>query len=203
MKTKLKKCSRCLKDKVIFKNKTIEGEKKQFCQTCAGIVERDLKKEKRKVAREKKRETVTEKKLDTVFSKLVRTIYPPVCHSSRVPITIEGSHCAHLISRKNRCTRWDLRNCYSTTPQENMFNQLHVIQLAKRLQEYYGIDIDTWEDASKQSVCKLTSTDRKEMFDIFTKALEDTWIIRNSGVNVEKRLDKLRLEVIQLTKKIM
>lgn len=203
IKTKTKQCSRCKKERVIFVNKTIDGERKQFCQQCAGIVKKELDKEKRKVKREKKREIITEKKLDTAFSKLVRTIYPPMCHSSRVPITIEGSHCAHLVSRKNRCTRWDLRNCYPTTPQENMFNQLHVIQLAKRLQEYYGIDIDVWEDASKQSICKLTSLDRKEMFDVFTKALEDAWMIRNSGFNVEKRLEELRLEVIQLTKKIM
>lgn len=203
IKKKPRTCSRCNKEKLIFSNKTINGEKMSLCQVCSGIVKKELDKEKRKVKREKKRESITEKKLDTIFSKLVRTIYPPICHSSRVSIPIEGSHCAHLVSRKNRCTRWDLRNCYPTTPQENMFNQLHVIQLSKRLEEYYGINIDTWESASKQSVCKLTPTDRKEMFDIFTKALEDTWMIRNSGFNVENRLEELRLEVIQLTKKIM
>lgn len=203
MKIKTKKCSRCKKERVIFANKTVNGERLSLCQSCAGIVKKELDKEKRKVKREKKKETITEKKLDTIFSKLVRTIYPPICHSSKVPITIEGSHCAHLVSRKNRCTRWDLRNCFPTTPQENMFNQLHVIQLAKRLEEYYGIDIDTWESVSKRSTCKLTSLERKEMFDIFTKALEDTWMIRNSGFNVEKRLEELRLEIIQLTKKIL
>lgn len=202
MQTKSKQCSRCSKLKPIFKNKTIEGDRKQFCQSCWGIVNREQVKEKRKKIREKKRESITEKKLDTIFSKLVRTIYSPICHSSKVPITIEGSHCAHLISRKNRCTRWDLRNCYPTTPQENMFNQLHVIQLAKRLEEYYGIDIDTWERESRKNVCKLSLFERKEMFNIFTKALEETWVIRNSGFNVEKRLEKLRLEVIASTKKI-
>lgn len=203
MQTKAKQCSRCSKLKPIWKNKTIEGERKQFCQSCWNIVNKEQAKEKRKKVREKKKEIITEKKLDTVFSKLVRTIYPPFCHSSRVPVTIETSHAAHTISRKNRCTRWDLRNVFPTTPQQNMFEQTHVIYLARKLKEYYKIDIEDYEAASKQSICKLTSLDRKEMFDVFTKALEDTWIIRNSGFNVEKRLEELRLEVIQLTKKIL
>lgn len=202
MENKLKVCSRCKKSKVIWKNKTIDGEKKQFCQTCWNITDKELAKEKRKVKREKKRETITEKKLDSVFSKLVREIYPPYCHSSKVPIQVEGSHCAHLISRNNRCVRWDLRNCYPTTPQENMFNQLHVIQLAKRLKEYYEIDIDDWENHAKQFVCKLSSTERKEMYDIFKDGLERTLSLKRSNADKHYFL-LLREEIISKTKKIM
>ena len=200
---KQKTCSRCQKLKPIFKNKTIEGERLKLCQTCAGIIERDEKKKKAKIRKEKKKETITEKKLDAMFSKLVRTIYPWYCHSSRVPITIETSHCAHLISRNYRCTRWDLRNCYPTTPQENLHNQLHVIQLAKRLNEYYDIEIEVYERECKQHVCKLSNQDRKELYDIFSKGLEDTWVIRNGGYNVEERLQELRVQIIIKTKKIM
>lgn len=199
IKVKLKRCTRCSKDKPVFSN----IKNKPYCEVCSRIVKKESEKEKRKVKREKKKETITEKKLDTIFSKLVRTIYPSFCHSSRVPVTFETSHCAHLVSRKNRCVRFDLRNCYPTTPQENMFNQLHVIQLAKRLEEYYGIDIETWESATKQSICKLSLLDRKEMFDIFTKGLEQTWMIRNSGFNVEERLEEIRVEIVSKTKKIL
>ena len=199
IKPKLKICTRCSKEKPVWSN--IKG--KPYCESCSKKEKADIAKEKRKIKREKKREVITEKKLDTVFSKLVRTIYPWFCHSSKVPIEVEGSHCAHLVSRKNRCVRFDLRNCYPTTPQENMFNQLHVIQLAKRLKEYYGIDIEDWEQATKQSTCKLSSIDRKEMFEIFSIGLEDAWMIRNGGYKTEERLQELRLEIISKTKKVM
>ena len=202
MQVKVKDCSRCKKSRVIFKNQKVGEEKFQYCEQCWNILNREKVKEKRKIKREKKRETITEKKLDAIFSKLVREIYPSYCHSSKVPIQVEGSHCAHLISRNNRCVRWDLRNCYPTTPQENMFNQLHVIQLAKRLKEYYGIDIDDWESTAKQEVCKLTLTERKEMYDIFRDGLERTLSLKRSGADKHYFL-LLREEIIIKTKKVL
>ena len=61
MQTKPKQCSRCSKLKPIFKNKTIEGVKSSYCQTCWNIVNKEQAKEKRKKIREKKREIITEK----------------------------------------------------------------------------------------------------------------------------------------------
>ena len=157
------------------------------------------KKEKKRI---KKQETITEKKLDIIFSRLVRSIYPPFCHSSKVPLEFSKSNAAHLVTRAIRSTRWDLRNVYPTTYAENMYNQLHVIQLAKRLQTYYGIDIEQWEKVARATTCKLSSSDRKAMYDVFTNAFERVQQIRRQ-VNYEDSLAKLRLEVISKTKIIM
>ena len=204
----LKKCQKCMKEfPFLYKTVTDGGVRKKVCQKCASYIERDKlreKKEKSKQRRKVQRERITEKKLDTIFSRLVRNIYPPYCHSSKVPITVETSHCAHLVGRNNRCVRWDLRNCYSTTPQENMHNQLHVIQLAKRLYEYYEIDIDTWESASKQTTCKLTEGERREMYEIFKEGLDRVFQIGIMPDEVkERKLKELRMEIISKTKKIL
>lgn len=140
MKTKLKKCSRCLKDKVIFKNKTIDGEKKQFCQTCAGIVERDLKKEKRKVKREKKRETVTPAKLQPLVNKLSKEIYPLICHSCYCKLQ-QGSpnaHGCHFISATKAITRFDPRNILPGCNMCNFYDQSHTYELGKNINKYWG-----------------------------------------------------------------
>lgn len=199
MEQKLKECFSCKKLKPIWKN--ISG--KPHCKICAEKLQKQKVKEKKAKIRQKKKETITEKKLDQIFSLLVRNVYPPFCHSSRVPIEVVGSHCAHLISRQNRCTRFDLRNCYPTTPQENMFNQLHVIQLAKRLKEYYDIEIEDWEQSAKQTLCKLNKEDKLEMFNIFKEGLEKALSIKKSSVDQESELKTLREDIIQITKRIM
>ena len=196
-----KKCDQCKKNPV-WKLKTVQGERLKLCQQCLAKVERKQvqeKKEKAKLKRKIKRERITEKKLDMVFSRLVRSIYPKFCHSSGVPITVETSQCAHLVSRRYRCVRWDLRNCYPTTPVENMHNQLHVIYLAQRLKSYYGIEIETWDSLTKSSSCKITDQDRRTLYDIFVTALDKTYTILTEEEPYEK-LEKLRLEVIEATK---
>lgn len=204
----LKRCEECSREVSSFwKTLTVKGVRKKVCKSCTAHLEKNKikeKKEKTKAKRKAYRERITEKKLDTIFSRLVRNIYPSYCHSSKVPITVETSHCAHLVGRNNRCVRWDLRNCYPTTPQENLHNQLHVIQLAKRLFEYYEIDIDTWESASKQTTCKLTEGERKEMYDIFKEGLDRFFQIDIMPDQVkEKKLKELRMEIISKTKKIL
>lgn len=204
----LKKCDNCSKEfPQLFKTLTVDGVRKKVCQRCAVRLEATKKKqkvEKDKAKRKEKRERITEKKLDTIFSKLVRNIYPQICHSSKVRITPETSQCAHLIGRNNRCTRFDLRNCYPTTPQENMHNQLHVFELAKRLKYYYDIDIDTWIAQSKQNTCKLSETERREMYNIFKSGLEQVLEIRRkNSTNLENELESLRFLIIEQTKKMM
>ena len=167
-----------------------------FCGNC--IKNKQKIKEKKDKQKIRKQNTCTEKKLDTVFSKLVRTIYPMVCHSSGVEISFNNAHAAHFISRVNRCVRFDLRNVYPTLPSENMYNQLHVLGLAKSLKNYYEIDAEDWIAAAKQSTCKLTNLERKYMLNIFVEGLKQL-----ETLNSEQALNDLRLQIIELTKKIM
>jgi len=202
---KLKICSRCSKERPIWKNKTVDGEKLQYCQPCWRIVDRETQKEKKRTQRKKKQDRITEKKLDSIFSLLVRNIYPPFCHSSGVSITVETCQCAHLIGRSNRCVRFDMRNCYPTTPQENMYVQTHVIYLAKRLKEYYNIDFEDFDSAAKQNTCKLSFLDRKRLYDIFKRGLEKISDIKKIQdlTKQKKALQNLRLEIIEQTKFVL
>lgn len=204
---KLKYCTSCEKGfSKLYKTRYKQNVRESFCQPCWVKQERLEKKEKEtqvKLKKKLKREKVTERKLDTVFSQLVRNIYPPFCHSSKVPITVATSQCAHLVSRRYRCVRWDLRNCYPTTPAENLYNQLHVIKLAKRLESYYGVSIEDWEQVINSSYCKITELDRRFMYDVFKEALDRVYKIKLIGTDVDVHLENLRLEVIEKTKRIL
>ena len=191
-----------------WKTLTINGVRTKCCQNCVQKEEKKrlrLKKEEKKIKLRQKRERITEKKLDSIFSKLVRSIYPPYCHSSKVHITFDSSHAAHLIGRNNRCVRWDLRNVYPTTPSENLYNQLHVIQLSKRLKEYYNIDIEDWENASKRNTCKVTDSQKEFMYTVFKEGLEELGRLQVSFFveDLDQKISQLRLEIINKTKLIL
>jgi hypothetical protein len=194
-------CSRCKKEKPLKKVKrgllTIN-----ICETCLPLLKKKEAVEKRKVARKKRAEIITEKKLDAIFSRWIRTCYPSICHSTLQKGSFSDFHCSHFIGRNNRCVRFDTRNCYPCFAAENMYNQLHVIELAKRLKEYYDIEYSDFANAAKQSTCKLSGHDRREMYDIFKAALETAEAINKGEITI-MTLEELRNEVIRKTKRIL
>lgn len=141
MEIKLKKCSRCLKDRIIFKNKTINGEKKQFCKTCAGIVEKDLKKAKSKAKREKKRERLTLAQVQTLCNRMIKEIYPLHCHSCYKPLekgTIDCQACHFVSSKNHKIVTFDPRNIIPGCAKCNGFDETHVYELGKNINKYWG-----------------------------------------------------------------
>lgn len=203
MKNKPKICSHCKKEfPALYKSCVVKGERLKLCQTCTLKLERNVKKdkkEKEKVKRQIKRALITEKKLDLIFSKLVKLAYPPICHSTGVSLKDKVVHAAHLISRNNRCLRWDIRNVMPTLAEENMYNQNHVIFLARKFEEYYNISFDTLYLASKQSTCKITADDRHRLYKVFSHYVD---IIPNLDFT-NLTLDKIREEIIKMTKFIL
>lgn len=204
--SKLKSCGICSKEfPVLWKRITVDSKQLSVCKGCADKHLRKKAKEKAvrtKQKRKEKREKITEKKLDTIFSRLVRTIYPPICHSSGVPITFSTSHAAHLISRRNRCVRWDLRNVYPTTPAENLYNQIHIFGLAKKLQEYYGIDVHEF-NAAAQCSCKISYPEKQQMYQVFKDGLEEYDRIQLMQSGKEQAIIDLRNFIVNVTKRIM
>jgi hypothetical protein len=158
-------------------------------------------KEKAKVKAEKKRAVITEKKLDTIFSKLVRTVYDPFCKACGKPIEFNGSHNAHLVSRKVRCVRWDLRNCYNTCPSCNLYDQLHVIYLAKKQELYYNIKVEDWINLTKQNICKLNNNDKERLYNVFTDYYEKAFKLNRGSYKLKESFELIN-EVIDLTKLI-
>ena len=137
----------------------------------------------------KKKKGITEAQLDRVFSQLVRSIYPEICHSCGAKLPKKELQCCHFISRRIRCVRWDLRNCLPGCAKCNLFTPEHIWELGKKINEYYGYD--TASDLmtrSKQNTCKVSAFERKQMFDVFTKALtlEPTEELRNNIINMTK-----------------
>lgn len=189
-----------------FKPKTTKRVKNQEELDAEKVKKAKLKAEKDKQRKKEKRSQITESKLDQVFSKLVRSIYPFKCHSTGISLEGQTVNAAHFISRTIRSTRWDLRNVYPTLQSENFYNQLHILELSKYLKSYYSIDYDDFISEAKQTTCKLTANDRKVMFDIFSDGLNKVIELRKTYSNPSKldiELEKLRLEIIENTKKIM
>jgi hypothetical protein len=182
MENKLKVCSRCKKSKVIWKNKTIDGEKKQFCQTCWNITDKELTKEKRKVKREKKKESISSltKELDKVFSLFIRERDSNSdgigkCITCDKVGHYKDFHCGHFRSRKYLSTRWNPFNCNMQCPTCNLYNNgeefIHGLEIDKKFGK--GTALEMYKKS--QEVVKFSTDDLK----ILIKHYQD---IINAGV---------------------
>ena len=172
MQTKTKTCSRCKKERVIFSNKTIDGERKQFCQTCAGIVKREIDKEKRKVKREKKRETITEKKLDALVSKVIRTLYGDKCCTCGNLGTYGTNHAGHGLSRQFRATRQNPQNLATQCVKCNIYLHGAQYEFGKFVNSFHGEGtMEKLIQLSKSDI-KIGLVERKALYEIYESALE-------------------------------
>lgn len=167
MQPKLKKCSRCSKDRVIFKNKIIEGERKQFCQTCWNIVNKEQVKEKKKLKREKKREVITEKKLDTVTSRLVRSIYPLFCHGCECKLEFNTAQSGHFCGRSARSVRFSIQNQLPVCRNCNFYDQTHVYNLGNWLNVYWGKGTAERMIVESKQFFKPSLQFRKELYSLY------------------------------------
>lgn len=170
MQTKLKSCSRCKKDKPIFKNKTIEGERKQYCQTCWGIVNREQDKEKRKKVREKKKAVVTDKQLHTAFAKLIKQIYPLVCHACGVQLVLgdRWTNACHFVQRGRKICTWDIRNVLPGCGTCNGFVLSHVYELGKKANMYWGEGTAEMLRTLEKQDFNWSQGQKRELLDLFT-----------------------------------
>lgn len=170
MKIKTYICDRCGKDRPVWKNKTINGERKKFCKICTSVVEKEISKERRKKAREKKRDTVTVKKLDIAFSKLVKVIYPLYCHACSSPLEEGSKHtqACHFVERGRHIVRWDIRNVYPGCSSCNGFDPTHVYELGKKANMYWGEGTAEKMRTLKVNTYKWSQSQMKELYELFT-----------------------------------
>ena len=170
IKTKTKTCSRCGKDKVIFANKTINGEKMSLCQVCSGIVKKEQDKEKRKVKREKKKAVVTDKQLHTAFAKLIKQIYPLVCHACGVQLVLgsRDTHAAHFCQRGRKITTWDIRNVMPSCSTCNGFVLSHVYELGKKANLYWGEGTAEYLREQEVLTYNWSQGQKRELYELFT-----------------------------------
>lgn len=187
---KLKKCSRCNKDKVIFKNKTVDGKRLQFCQTCAGIVDRDISKEKRKIKREKKKAIVTDKQLHAAFSKLVKRIYPLVCHACGVTLVLgdKNTHACHFVQRGRKIVTWDIRNVYPGCATCNGFVLSHVYELGKKANMYWGEGTAEYMRQLEVLTYNWSQGQKRELYELFTNPPEADTLERTRQLILEQYL---------------
>lgn len=170
--SKLKECSHCKKQRVIYKNKTIDGERLKLCQQCTTIVERELKKEKSKAKREKKREQITEKKLDTLVSKVIRTLYGDSCCTCGSVGSYSTNHCGHCLSRRFRATRFNPLNLASQCVKCNIYGQGEQYQFGKFINTKHGEGTMELLIEIAKSNTKIGPVVRAEIYKIYSEALE-------------------------------
>lgn len=179
MQTKAKQCSRCNKLKPIWKNKTIEGVKSSYCQTCWNIVNKEQAKEKRKKVREKKRESVSmlTKELDRVFSLFIRlrdsnSDGVGKCITCDKVGHYKEFHCGHFRSRKYLSTRWNPFNCNMQCPTCNLYNNgeefIHGLKIDKKFGE--GVAMEMFERSKE--VIKFSREDLKTLIKYYQDILD-------------------------------
>lgn len=170
MKIKTKKCSRCKKERVIFANKTVNGERLSLCQSCAGIVKKELDKEKRKIKREKKKATVTDKQLHTAFAKLIKQIYPLICHACGTNLILgdKNTHACHFCQRGRKIVTWDIRNVYPGCATCNGFILSHVYELGKKANLYWGQGTAEYLRQQEVLTYNWSQGQKRELLELFT-----------------------------------
>lgn len=172
MESKLKICSRCQKLKVIFSNKTVNGERLKLCEVCSRIVKKELDKEKRKVKKEKKRETITEKKLDTLVSKVIRTLYGDKCCTCGNLGTYGTNHAGHGLSRQFRVTRQNPQNLATQCVKCNIYLHGAQYEFGKFVNSFHGEGtMEKLIQLSKSDI-KIGLVERKALYEIYESALE-------------------------------
>ena len=92
MEIKKKTCTKCKKLSVIWKTRTVGGEKLSLCQQCNSKIERELKKEKVAKVKEKKKAVRNSKKLHKtemlkVLQKLARFVGRDTCCTCNRPFS--------------------------------------------------------------------------------------------------------------------
>lgn len=171
-------CSECGKNRP-YANKT-----KKLCSVCVKRIAKEKAKEKRAKVREKKANTITQAKLDQMTSWLIRAAFEEKCHACEVQMSRKQLQCCHFVSRTKSITRFDLRNMLPGCPTCNMYTPHHVWNLGKSINKLWGEQTtETLLDIAGVSL-KLNNNDRKEIYDLYQKALEK---IESQSMSGEER----------------
>lgn len=157
-----KLCTRCGRERPVWKR----FRNQPYCKVCAGIKDRETKKEKRK----KKREVITDKKLHQAFAKLVKQIYPLVCHacSASLELGSKYTHACHFVQRGRKIVTWDIRNVYPGCATCNGFVQSHVYELGKKANMYWGEGTAESLREMEIQIYKWSQGQKRELYELFT-----------------------------------
>ena len=177
-KPKTKVCSGCGKERPIWKNKTIEGVKKSFCQPCAIRVESTITKKKKAEARAKKANSISKltEVLDKTFSLFIRLrdtdrngIFTCcTCHEKKEWHQLNAGH---FISRRFMNTRWDEENvapqCYGCNVMQ--YGQQYLF--AKWIDKTYGEGKADELLQRSREVVKFSDYELREMIELYKQKL--------------------------------
>ena len=173
-------CSDCGKKRP-YSNKT-----KKLCAVCVKKSQKEKLKEKRAKVREKKANTITQAKLDQMTSWLIRAAFDEKCHACEVRMPRKQLQCCHFVSRTKSITRYDLRNMLPGCPTCNMYTPHHVWNLGKSINNIWGENMtETLLDIAGISL-KMNNNDRREIYDIYQKALEK---LESQSMSSEERFN--------------
>lgn len=180
MQPKLKKCSRCNKERPIWKNKTINGTKQQFCQTCWNITDRNTKKEKRKIQRDKKANSHKRLQdvLDKVFSLFIRLrdtnkegkAFCCTCGELKEWNQLQ---CGHFQSRRFMSTRYEPKNSSAQCIACNILFSGEQYKHGLFLNNKWGEDTANQLYLLSQEIKKYETSELKELIDYYTQEVRE------------------------------
>lgn len=179
-KPKTKVCSGCGKEKPIWKNKTIEGVKKSFCQPCAIRVESTITKKKKAEARAKKANSISKltEVLDKTFSLFIRLrdtdrngIFTCcTCHEKKEWHQLNAGH---FISRRFMNTRWDEENVHGQCSKCNVILSGMQYDYSLFMDVRYGEGAAKRMHSKAQEVKKFTTDEIKVLITYYQNLVRD------------------------------
>jgi hypothetical protein len=118
------------------------------------------------------------RKLDIVFSKYIRLSNSNSkgwvrCFTCGDLYFWKDIDCGHYITRDNKNTRWDERNCQPQCQSENRFRDGAKDVFALKLQIKYGKDILEKLNEKKNQIKKFTKEELEELFSLYKSKVEE------------------------------
>jgi hypothetical protein len=175
-----KVCSGCNKVRPIWKNKTVEGEKKSYCQTCAKRVDLESSKKKKVEARQKKANSISKltEVLDKTFSLFIRLRDTDrngnfTCCTCGEKKEWHQLNAGHFISRRFMGTRWDENNVHGQCSKCNVILSGEQFNYSLFMDATYGEGSAKRMHSKAQEVKKFTAEEIKELITYYQNEVRE------------------------------
>lgn len=198
MEAKKKTCTKCKKLSVIWKTRTVGGEKLSLCQQCNSKIERELKKEKVAKVKEKKKAVRNSKKLHKtemlkVLQKLARFVGRDTCCTCNRPFSTallaNGGH--GIRASKGMATALLLKNIHEQCSYCNGVGMGEQVKYAKFVDSKYGAGTFDFLEKLSNIEFHFSKPDLQELRDEAEK-----YIKLSEGASMQEK-EKLRTDFIE------
>lgn len=198
MEAKKKNCTKCKKLSIIWKNRTIEGEKMSLCQSCNFKIETTMIKKSKEKLKARKKAARNDKKLHktqmlVLLQKLARFVGGDTCCTCNRPFSAallaNGGH--GIRASKGMSTALLLKNIHEQCSYCNGVGMGEQVKYAKFVDSKYGAGTFDFLERLSNIEFHFSKPDLQELRDEAEK-----YIKLSEGASMQEK-DRLRAEFIE------